>query len=116
MAISKPNAVQDIQPSEYVLFDSSLPDNIDIDIPLIRSAGKAAAKMLSVVISTVKGCDLSGYALRLLYKPTGYSKATRNTLRLEFTAEFTPHVGATKNTLVSIASKREGLPAENDMG
>jgi hypothetical protein len=116
MATVKPNAVQTTDLHEYCVYDSAVPHSDFNDIPLSRSLTKASAKMLTAVIGAVKGADLCGYSVRVLYKPAGFANNPRNTVRFEFTAEFSPHVGVSTNSLVAFARLREGLPALTGMG
>lgn len=116
MATIKPDAVQTTDTHEYCIYDSSVPHHDFGDIPLSRSLTKASAKMLTAIVNSVKGADLCGYSVRVLYKPVGFSNNPRNTVRFEFIAEFYPHVGISQNSLVAFARFREGLPALTGMG
>lgn len=113
MAGVKTSAVQEKEPSIYVVYDSSLPNASYEDDILNRSISRARTKFIGVALNDLKGLMFSGSRLRILYCESGFDGNTADTVKLEFSAVYNTGMGKVKDNLVSVTRQPEGGRVEN---
>lgn len=116
MATTKANAVQPETPTEYIVFDSHVPEISCGDNLLSRSLPKISANLLRTAVNDIKGANFSQCRTRIWYCPSGYDNNPHDTLKLGFEAVYRPGMGKVTEELVSLARLRESAPPNADMG
>jgi len=111
MATKSNNVVQPEGTSEYLLHDSSRPDNYTGHNVFSGSLDKATQKLLYTAIAQIKGFGFTRYNARVFYKPTGYDGIARDTVRIEFSVVGSPATGKVATELAENAEYLKSVQA-----